>query len=100
MPPLRVERTRDVKADVDRGMRDLVPILEEGISACLEQWVMFQRVWPEIAPDAIRIFPTGSPLESPLLEKVAQRLPEIRSSEETAPPRERSSVKDSGFDSE
>ena len=86
MDPIHIEKTRDVKADVDRGMRKLVPVLEQGIASCLEQWVMFQRVWPEVAPDAIRIFPTGSPLESPLLEKVAQALPEIRLGDESAPP--------------
>lgn len=85
LEPIRIERTRDVKADVERGMKQLVPVLERGIASCLEQWVMFQRVWPEIAPDAIRIFPTGSPLESPLLEKVAQALPEIRLGDESAP---------------
>jgi lauroyl/myristoyl acyltransferase len=84
--PIWIERTRDVKADVERGMRQLVPVLEHGIAACLEQWVMFQRVWPPIAPEPFRIFPTGSPLESPLLEKVAQALPEIRLIEESAPP--------------
>lgn len=89
MEPIRVEKTRDVKADVERGMQQLVPILERGIASCLQQWVMFQRVWPEIAPDPIRIFPTGSPLESPLLERVAQALPEIRSADDNAPPRER-----------
>lgn len=85
LDPIRVERTRDVKADVERGMQQLVPVLEHGIASCLEQWVMFQRVWPEVAPDPIRIFPTGSPLESPLLEKVAQALPEIRIGDESAP---------------
>lgn len=84
--PIRVEKTRDVKADVARGMKQLVPVLEHGIASCLEQWVMFQRVWPDVAPDAIRIFPTGSPLESPLLEKVAQALPEIRGGDDNAPP--------------
>lgn len=84
--PIRVEKTRDVKADVALGMKKLVPVLEYGIASCLEQWVMFQRVWPDIAPDAIRIFPTGSPLESPLLEKVAQALPEIKLGDESAPP--------------
>lgn len=86
--PIRIEKTRDVKADVARGMKKLVPELEHGIASCLEQWVMFQRVWPEIAPDPIRIFPTGSPLESPLLEKVAQALPEIKAGSESAPPKE------------
>lgn len=84
--PIRIERTRDVKADVERGMKQLVPVLETGIAACLEQWVMFQRVWPEYAPEPIKIFPTGSPLESPLLEKVANALPGITTGDESAPP--------------
>lgn len=84
--PIHIEKTRDVKADVHKGMRQLVPVLETGISAGLEQWVMFQRVWSDEAPDAIRIFPTGSPLESPLLERMAQALPEIRIGDENAPP--------------
>lgn len=77
LPPIYIQKTGDVNTDVDRGMQQLVPVLEAGISGCLEQWVMFQRVWPELPPESIRIFPTGSPLESPLLEKVAQALPEL-----------------------
>lgn len=99
-PPIRVERTRDVKADVRRGMEQLVPALEDGISSCLEQWVMFQRVWPEIAPDPIRIFPTGSPLESELLEKVAQALPEIKLGDESAPLKERGTDHNAGENQE
>lgn len=83
--PIRIARTRDPKADVAVGMKKLVPVLENGIASCLEQWVMFQQVWPEVAPDSIRIFPTGSPLESPLLEKVAQALPDILTGDDSAP---------------
>lgn len=89
--PIYVEKTRDVRADVAAGMDQIVPVLEAGIGSCLEQWVMFQRVWPDHAPSAIKIFPTGSPLESPLLERVAQALPEMKSTEETAPPKRRDS---------
>lgn len=89
LEPMYIERTADVDADVDRGMRDLVPILEKAISGQLEQWVMFQRVWPQLPPESIRVFPTGSPLESPLLEKVVQRLPDKRSTDASAPPRRR-----------
>lgn len=84
--PIYIERTRDAKSDVAIGMQQLVPILEKGIESCLEQWVMFQRVWPEQAVPVIKIFPTGSPLESPLLEKMAQKLPELKSVDESAPP--------------
>ena len=87
MDPIYIEQTRDVQADVAIGMKRLVPVLEEGIRSALEQWVMFQRVWPDVAPDSIRIFPTGSPLESPLLERMAQKLPELRGSDDSAPPR-------------
>lgn len=76
--PLEIEKTRDTQADVQRGLRQVVPYLEQGISAAIEQWVMFQRVWPELPRPAMTVFPAGSPLESELLEKVAQRLPEIK----------------------
>lgn len=81
-PAMTIEKTNDVQADVRRGMEALVPILEEGISSAVEQWVMFARVWPERPPAAVKIFPTGSPLESELLEKVVSHLPEIRTGED------------------
>lgn len=92
--PIYIEKTRDVQADVSAGMEQVVPVLESGIASCLEQWVMFQRVWPDQAPAAIKIFPTGSPLESPLLERVAQALPELKGTDETAPPKRRGSLGD------
>lgn len=76
-PAMTIEKTKDVQADVQRGMRMLVSILEEGIESAVEQWAMFARVWPERPPEPVRIFPTGSPLESELLEKVVSHLPEI-----------------------
>jgi lauroyl/myristoyl acyltransferase len=81
-PVMEVEKTKDVRADVRKGMDRLVPILEDGIDACLEQWVMFQRAWPERAPEPVQIFPTGSPLESELLEKVVSHLPERKTGED------------------
>lgn len=86
-PPIYVEKTKDVDADIAAGMRQLLPVLEEGIATSLDQWVMFQRVWPEAPPESIRIFPTGSPLESPLLERVAQALPEKRINDDASSPR-------------
>jgi KDO2-lipid IV(A) lauroyltransferase len=94
MSPMYIEKSRDVQADVAVGMKQLVPVLEQGIGSALEQWVMFQRVWPEVTPDPIRIFPTGSPLESPLLERVAQKLPERSSGDESAPLRKRGTESD------
>lgn len=80
-PAMTIEKTHDVQADVKRGMDALTGILESGIEASVDQWVMFQRVWPESPPAAVRVFPVGSPLESELLERVASRLPERRARE-------------------
>ncbi len=80
-PAMEIEKTSDIDADIRAGINRLVPILEEGIRSALEQWVMFQRVWPDTTPEAVKIFPTGSPLESELLEKVASHLPERKSGE-------------------
>lgn len=81
-PAMYIEKTDDVRSDVKRGMERLVPILEDGIDAGLEQWVMFQRVWPERPPEPVQIFPTGSPLESELLERVVSHLPEMKLGED------------------
>jgi KDO2-lipid IV(A) lauroyltransferase len=74
--PFVVESTRNVDADVDAGLQILSRHLERGISGNLDQWAMFQRVWPAEPPPPVRVFPVGSPLESELLEKVAAALPE------------------------
>lgn len=81
-PAMTIEKTKDVQADVRRGMQQILPVLEEGIGSALEQWVMFGRVWPERRPEPVKIFPTGSPLESELLEKVVSHLPEIKIKED------------------
>jgi KDO2-lipid IV(A) lauroyltransferase len=74
--PFTVEKTGDLSADMDRGLARVASILEVGIRASIDQWAMFQRVWPDVAPEPVRVFPAGSPLESELLEKVASALPE------------------------
>lgn len=76
MPPLVVEKTGTVDADIDRGLDQVKSVLEQAISANAEQWAMFQRVWPEEPIPPVRVFPVGSPLESELLEKVASVVPE------------------------
>lgn len=81
-PAMTIERTSTAREDVKRGLEQLLPVLEDGIDAALEQWVMFSRVWPEGPTEAVKIFPTGSPLESELLEKVVSHLPEIRTGED------------------
>jgi KDO2-lipid IV(A) lauroyltransferase len=74
--PFTVEKTADLEADMRAGFENLVPAMEEGIRERVSQWVMFQRVWPDVPTPAVRVFPVGSPLESELLEKVAQAIPE------------------------
>ena len=76
LEPFTIEKTTDLAADIDYGLAKVVSVLESGIRATVEQWVMFQRVWPDVAPEPVRVFPVGSPLESELLEKVASALPE------------------------
>ncbi len=76
LEPFTVPKTSDLERDMAAGFAKLVPALEHGIRRGADQWVMFQRVWPETPPPAVRVFPVGSPLESELLEKVAQVLPE------------------------
>jgi len=75
-PPMTIEKTTDVDADVQVGLQRLAAVLERGIGDSIDQWVMFQRVWPDTPPEPVRVFPVGSPLESELLEKVASHLPE------------------------
>jgi len=77
--PFQVQKTPDMQADLAEGMKSLVAELETGISASLDQWVMFQRVWSDVERVPIRVFPVGSPLESELLERVASALPERES---------------------
>lgn len=74
--PFTIEKTTDLSADVDHGFARVVHVLETGIGESVEQWAMFQRVWPVGASEPVRVFPIGSPLESELLEKVASALPD------------------------
>jgi hypothetical protein len=76
LAPFTVPKTNDLERDMAEGFAKLVPALETGIRRGTSQWVMFQQVWPETPPLAVRVFPVGSPIESELLEKVAQALPE------------------------
>ncbi len=75
--PFHVDRGTDVKTDIAAGINRVARELERGIADSLDQWVMFQRVWPEEQHVPVRVFPVGSPLESELLERVATALPEI-----------------------
>lgn len=79
LEPFRVERTHEQAADLASGMAVLKARLEESITACIDQWVMFHQVWPDRTRVPVRVFPVGSPLESELLEKVASAFPELES---------------------
>lgn len=76
--PFGVDKTADLEADLERGMRRAVAVLERAIGETPDQWVMFQRVWPSAPVDPVRVFPVGSPLESELLRRVDAVLPEPR----------------------
>lgn len=80
LEPFTVEKSDDIGRDLDDGMRKIVTALEYGIRPHVNQWAMFQSVWPEHAPAPVRVFPVGSPLESELLERVAAALPERKPS--------------------
>ena len=60
-------KTGDMEADLQRGLDQVVAILERHIRADPAQWVMFQRVWPSSPPPALAVFPVGSPLEGRVL---------------------------------
>lgn len=62
-----ITKTGDMDADLQRGLDQVVAILERHIRADPAQWVMFQRVWPSSPPPAVTVFPIGSPLEGRVL---------------------------------
>lgn len=45
--PILVPRSESRAADVEAGMQHVVAALENAISTAPDQWVMFQRVWPD-----------------------------------------------------
>lgn len=48
---LIIEKTKDLEADMERGLHLAAAALERAIGATPDQWVMFQKVWPS-APAA------------------------------------------------
>jgi KDO2-lipid IV(A) lauroyltransferase len=79
VPAFHVEKTDDIETDIRRGMEQMALHLERAIGASLDQWVMFQRVWPSEPVDPVRVFPIGSPLAGEFLERVDAALPGGRS---------------------
>ncbi len=51
--PFEVERTDDAERDINLAMARIVRLFERQIRENPEQWVMFQRVWPDaLQPDS------------------------------------------------
>jgi KDO2-lipid IV(A) lauroyltransferase len=44
-PPVYLERTRDLRADLRAGLRVTARLLEEGIAKAPQQWVVFEPIW-------------------------------------------------------
>lgn len=52
--PFYVARTDDAARDIGAGMQKLFSIFESNLERAPEQWVMFQRVWPDELPRHLR----------------------------------------------
>jgi KDO2-lipid IV(A) lauroyltransferase len=84
--PFYVERTSDEDADIDAGMRKMASALEQYISMHPEQWVMFQRVWPE--PSHVRRHLFRKPLDRPTGNVPPDEPPAVVLNEGPAAPRD------------
>lgn len=65
--PFYVEKTKDAEEDIRLALQRLAGMFERAIHESPEQWVIFQRVWPERPAQSVRVFPVGSPLEGEIL---------------------------------
>lgn len=45
-PPVYLQRTRRLRADLREGVQTVACLLEDGIKATPEQWIVFEPVWP------------------------------------------------------
>ncbi len=45
-PPVYLQRTRRLRADLHEGVQTVACLLEDGIKATPEQWIVFEPVWP------------------------------------------------------
>ena len=75
LPGFTLEKTNDIDADLEQGLKKIVGLLEQAITATPDEWFMFQRVWPSGPVDPVRVFPVGSPLETDILERFAAAMP-------------------------
>ena len=46
-PPVRLARTRNLRADLHAGMQVMTRLLEEGIARAPEQWIVFAPIWKD-----------------------------------------------------
>lgn len=44
-PPVYLQRTRNLRADLHHGLQTIARLLEEGIKAAPEQWIVFEPIW-------------------------------------------------------
>jgi KDO2-lipid IV(A) lauroyltransferase len=59
---IAIERTGNLEHDLDRNLALLAAVLEEGLRAWPDQWVMFQRMWPDQpGADGIHVGELGIP---------------------------------------
>ena len=55
-----IDKTKDLEADVERGLRLATAALERAIGSTPDQWVMFQRVWPSEPASPAPAVPDGA----------------------------------------
>jgi len=58
-PPIYLQRTRDLRADLREGLRALARALEDGIADAPDQWIVFAPIWPDA--DAVQRAPAPAP---------------------------------------
>jgi lauroyl/myristoyl acyltransferase len=84
--PFYVQKTSDVGADVARGLGQVVAVLERVIGSAPEQWVMFQRVWPEEPAGCHRGAPVDGSDETASREPGADNVPPFAPASPLDPP--------------
>lgn len=60
--PIMVPRTENREADVAAGLDQVARELEQAIRKAPDQWVLFQRVWPEDHRDESPLIQTAPPV--------------------------------------
>jgi len=50
-PPIELQRTGDLRADLQVNTQKMVAVMENQIRRCPEQWIWFQRPWKKTHPE-------------------------------------------------